>query len=51
MDTINMTIASAARQTVPERIGELMAELIETGKTPLRARRMFERLAPGVASG
>jgi glycine oxidase len=27
--------------------GELMAELIETGKTPLRARRMFERLAPG----
>lgn len=31
--------------------GELMAELIETGETPLRARRMFERLAPGVASG
>ena len=27
--------------------GELMAELIDTGKTPLRARRMFERLAPG----
>ncbi|MBW2493281.1 MAG: FAD-binding oxidoreductase [Deltaproteobacteria bacterium] len=26
--------------------GELMAELIETGKTPLRARHMFERLAP-----
>jgi hypothetical protein len=26
--------------------GELMAELIDTGKTPLRARRMFERLAP-----
>jgi glycine oxidase len=26
--------------------GELMAELIETGKAPLRARRMFERLAP-----
>jgi glycine/D-amino acid oxidase-like deaminating enzyme len=26
--------------------GELMAELIETGKEPLRARRMFERLAP-----
>jgi glycine oxidase len=31
--------------------GELMAELIETGKTPLRARRMFERLAPGAARG
>ena len=31
--------------------GELMAELIETGKTPLRTRRMFERLAPGTASG
>jgi len=28
-------------------IGELMAELIDTRKTPLRARRMFERLAPG----
>jgi len=27
--------------------GELMAELIDTGNTPLRARRMFERLAPG----
>ncbi len=27
--------------------GELMAELIETGKAPLRARQMFERLAPG----
>jgi glycine oxidase len=27
--------------------GELMAELIDTGKAPLRARRMFERLAPG----
>jgi glycine/D-amino acid oxidase-like deaminating enzyme len=26
--------------------GELMAELIDTGKTPLRARRMFERLSP-----
>jgi glycine oxidase len=26
--------------------GELMAELIETGKAPLRARQMFERLAP-----
>jgi glycine oxidase len=26
--------------------GELMAELIDTGKTPLRARRMFARLAP-----
>jgi glycine/D-amino acid oxidase-like deaminating enzyme len=26
--------------------GELMAELIDTGKTPLRARRMFEQLAP-----
>ncbi len=26
--------------------GELMAELIDTGKVPLRARRMFERLAP-----
>lgn len=25
--------------------GELMAELIDTGDTPLRARRMFERLA------
>jgi glycine oxidase len=31
--------------------GELMAELIDTGTAPLRARRMFERLAPGVASG
>ena len=31
--------------------GELMAELIETGKAPLRARRMFERIAPEVASG
>jgi len=30
--------------------GELMAELIDTGKTPLRARRMFERLAPVVAN-
>jgi glycine/D-amino acid oxidase-like deaminating enzyme len=28
-------------------VGELMAELIDTGKAPLRARRMFERLAPG----
>ncbi len=27
--------------------GELMAELIDTGKAPLRARQMFERLAPG----
>ncbi len=27
--------------------GELMAELIDTGKAPLRARKMFERLAPG----
>jgi glycine oxidase len=27
--------------------GELMAELIDTGNAPLRARRMFERLAPG----
>jgi glycine/D-amino acid oxidase-like deaminating enzyme len=26
--------------------GKLMAELIDTGDTPLRARRMFERLAP-----
>ncbi len=31
--------------------GELMAELIDTGKVPLRARRMFERLAPGTTSG
>jgi glycine/D-amino acid oxidase-like deaminating enzyme len=31
--------------------GELMAELIDTGKAPLRARRMFEQLAPGAASG
>jgi len=30
--------------------GELMAELIDTGKVPLRARRMFECLAPGVSS-
>ena len=30
--------------------GELMAELIETGKPPLRARRMFERIAPGAAA-
>jgi glycine/D-amino acid oxidase-like deaminating enzyme len=27
--------------------GEVMAELIDTGKAPLRARRMLERLAPG----
>jgi glycine/D-amino acid oxidase-like deaminating enzyme len=27
--------------------GELVAELIDTGKPPLRARRMLERLAPG----
>jgi hypothetical protein len=27
--------------------GELMAELIDTGKTPLRAQRMFERISPG----
>jgi len=26
--------------------GELMAELIDTGKVPLRARRMFEKLVP-----
>jgi glycine/D-amino acid oxidase-like deaminating enzyme len=31
--------------------GEVMAELIDTGNSPLRARRMFERLAPGVTSG
>jgi glycine/D-amino acid oxidase-like deaminating enzyme len=31
--------------------GEIMAELIETGKAPLRARRMLERIAPGVANG
>jgi len=31
--------------------GELMAEFIETGKAPLRARRMFERVSPGIASG
>jgi glycine/D-amino acid oxidase-like deaminating enzyme len=31
--------------------GELMAELIDTGNTPLRARRMFERIAPTVANG
>jgi glycine/D-amino acid oxidase-like deaminating enzyme len=31
--------------------GELVAELIDTGKPPLRARRMLERLAPGAASG
>ncbi len=30
--------------------GELMAELIDTGKAPLRARRMFDRLAPGSSS-
>jgi glycine oxidase len=30
--------------------GELMAELIDTGKSPLRARSMFERLAPRGAS-
>ena len=32
-------------------IGCSIAELIETGKTPLRARRMFECLAPGTTSG
>jgi len=26
--------------------GDLLAELLDTGKTPLRARRIFERLAP-----
>jgi glycine/D-amino acid oxidase-like deaminating enzyme len=31
--------------------GELMAELIDTGKPPLRARLMLERLAPRAASG
>ena len=29
--------------------GELMAELIDTGRVPLRARQMFEVLAPGAA--
>jgi glycine/D-amino acid oxidase-like deaminating enzyme len=27
-------------------VGELIAELIDTGHTPLRARHMFDRLAP-----
>ena len=27
-------------------VGELMAELIDTKKVPLRARRMFDRIAP-----
>jgi glycine/D-amino acid oxidase-like deaminating enzyme len=31
--------------------GELMAEFIETGTAPLRARRTFECLAPGTTSG
>ena len=31
--------------------GELMAELIDTGRAPLRARRMFECLAPASADG
>jgi glycine oxidase len=31
--------------------GELMAELIATGRVPLRARRMFECLAPANAAG
>ena len=31
--------------------GEFMADLIETGEPPLRARRMFEYIAPRVASG
>jgi glycine/D-amino acid oxidase-like deaminating enzyme len=31
--------------------GELMAELIDTGRAPLRARRMFECLAPASAGG
>jgi hypothetical protein len=31
--------------------GERMAELIDTGKVPLRARRMPPRLVPGAASG
>jgi glycine oxidase len=31
-------------------VGEVMAELVETGKTPLRVRRMFECLAPGSVS-
>jgi glycine/D-amino acid oxidase-like deaminating enzyme len=31
--------------------GELLAEFIDTGNTPLRAQRMFERISPGIASG
>ena len=31
--------------------GELMAELIDTGRAPLRARRMFECLAPASTGG
>lgn len=31
--------------------GELMAELIDTGRVPLRARRMFECLAPAGVGG
>ncbi|MHC4993136.1 MAG: NAD(P)/FAD-dependent oxidoreductase [Planctomycetota bacterium] len=31
--------------------GELMAELIDTGRVPLRAQRMFECLAPASAGG
>ena len=31
--------------------GEVMAELIDTGKAPLRARRMLERIAPDAARG
>jgi len=32
-------------------VGELIAELIDTAKVPLRARHMFERLAPGADGG
>jgi len=32
-------------------VGELMAEFIEMGVAPLRARRMFERLTPSASGG
>jgi glycine/D-amino acid oxidase-like deaminating enzyme len=31
-------------------VGEVMAELIDTGRVPLRTRRMFERLADGFST-
>jgi len=32
---------------LPKKNGEVMAELIDTGRAPLRTRRMLDQLAPG----